>query len=83
MKLERKKMVELSQLLIENKILEIKKDPLAFWDVASSLDPTIIESKQAGEINTNFNGYQYDVSYKECGVNQCTINFKIKTYIFS
>ncbi|HPT66318.1 MAG TPA: hypothetical protein PK257_03360 [Candidatus Woesebacteria bacterium] len=53
---ERQKAVELSQLLIENKILESKNDPTAFWNGGYSSD-----DKPVTDFGDDFDGYQYSI----------------------
>jgi len=80
MKLERKKMVELSQLLIEQKILEIKNNPLVFWDeTVISFDEAENKDKDASEVNPSFSAYTYDVGYSSCDKDQCNIIFTVKS----
>jgi len=71
---EREKAVELSQVLIENKVLEIKNDPLTFWNSANSLDGITEVNKTID----GFTGYLYDVEYKSCNNNSCNIVFSVR-----
>lgn len=73
---ERQKAVEFSQLLIETKVLEIKNDPVNFWNNLSNLSDQ--ENKNAESINSNFSGYLYNVEYKNCVTSNCTIIFTVK-----
>ncbi len=58
---ERQKAVELSQLLMENKVLEMEYDPLIFWNTATN---KIVEDQEGEDINSNFSGYLYDVEFE-------------------
>lgn len=69
--LERKKAIDLSQKLIENKILEIKTDSSDFWNGIGRQDKN-------NQSYPNFDGYLYDVEYKNCGSNSCNVVFTIK-----
>ena len=69
--LERQKAVELSQLLIEKKTLEIKENKQVFWEGLGSL------TNKTGTIEPNFPGYNYDISYNGCGGNSCKVIFTV------
>lgn len=68
--LERQKAVELSQRLIEDQTLNIKKDP-SFWSNLSSL------TDKSGQTDPNFPDYTYDVGYSGCVDPNCKISFSI------
>lgn len=69
--LERKKAIDLSQKLIENKILEIKTDSSDFWNGIDREDKN-------DQLYPNFDGYLYDVEYKNCDSDSCNVVFTIK-----
>lgn len=67
---ERQKAIQLSQLLIENKVVEVKNDMLSFWN-----------SEHVGGVGvtkTDFSGYLYDVEYSDCDSDSCKIIFTVK-----
>lgn len=68
---ERQKAIELSQLLIDNKVLEIKNDPLGFWNVSHSGVPYPNES------DPDFPNYFYNIGYSNCNNQACDITFTI------
>jgi len=70
---ERQKAIQLSQLLIENKVVEIKNGFLVFWNAPSHND-TI------GQTNVAFTGYFYDTTYdNSCNNNSsCKIIFTVR-----
>lgn len=72
MTFERQKAVELSQLLIEDKVLEIKNNSAIFWDGD--------KSNQSDKTYTGFDGYLYDVEYENgnCDTQKCNIIFTVK-----
>lgn len=71
---EREKAVELSQKLIEDKVLEIKKDPLNFWNGT--------KQNQTNQTDGDFNRYSYDVQYGDdsrvCNDKNCVVIFTVK-----
>lgn len=73
---ERQKAIELSQLLIEDRInfFKDKDSMLTFWNDASGLDNTT----ETNKTRTDFPGYFYDVKYVDCSSNSCKIVFVIK-----
>ncbi len=73
--LERNRAVELSQLLIEKKVLEIKKD-FSFWESVSDFDSTT--GNNGSSIDSKFSRYTYDMQYKDCDVNSCKVIFTIR-----
>lgn len=68
---ERQKAIQLSQLLIENKVVEIKNDPLVFWNALNHNNVT-------DQTNVDFTGYLYDVEYSDCDSKSCKIIFTVK-----
>lgn len=72
--MERQKAIELSQTLIENQILTIKNDPAAFWGNAASLN----DMQSSSITNPNYPNYTYNIFYKNCDDQRCTIRFDIK-----
>jgi len=76
--LEREKAVELSQILIENKVLEIKNNSFIFWNGASDLDGQVISNNNGSNINSKFTDYLYDVEYKNCNSESCNIVFIVR-----
>jgi hypothetical protein len=71
MAFERQKAVELSQLLIEGKILETKNN--VFW---SETTPYRVDF---GSTNPNFSDYTYDVGYSGCNnIQTCNIIFTVR-----
>jgi len=71
---ERGKAVELSQMLIENKVLEIKNDGNNFWNSANGLNGTT----KSNETRSDFPGYSYDTEYIDCNSGNCKIIFTVK-----
>jgi len=73
---ERQKAIELSQLLIEDRINSFKDNDsmLNFWNSASSLDNTTVTNND----RDGFPGFVYDVKYVDCSSNSCKIVFIIK-----
>ena len=72
---QRQKAVELSQLLIEDKISEIKDDPSTFWN---SAEDHVFNSENAGNFGEDFVGYTYVLEQKNCNDhNSCDIIFNI------
>ncbi|MFA7676210.1 MAG: hypothetical protein WCY28_02255 [Candidatus Shapirobacteria bacterium] len=70
--LERQKAIDLSQLLIEKKTLEIKENKKTFWDNATSL------TNEVGVIEPNFPEYNYDIDYDGgCNALNCKIIFTV------
>jgi len=67
---ERQKATQLSQLLIENKVVEIKNDLLSFWSSVHEDETNLVEA--------DFSGYLYDVKYEDCNSNSCKIIFTVK-----
>jgi len=67
---DRQKAVELSQSLIENKILEIKNDPLSFWNGAVALNGTSSPAVTQGV-------YSYTIAYSSCTATSCNITFNL------
>ncbi|MDD2483193.1 MAG: hypothetical protein PHE32_01630 [Candidatus Shapirobacteria bacterium] len=68
---ERQKAVELSQLLIEYKILESKSDSFSFWNGGSYG----INNKDFG---SDFSGYSYTINHDSgCNDQNCKITFTI------
>jgi len=69
---ERQKAIELSQLLIENKVLESKNDQINFWNGGYSNDDKPVSD--FGE----FSGYQYTInSNPSCNDQSCNLTFTI------
>ncbi|MFA6185251.1 MAG: hypothetical protein WCT51_00020 [Candidatus Shapirobacteria bacterium] len=69
---ERQKAIELSQLLIEDKVNYFKDENniLSFWNAPSHTNIT-------NQSNTDFSGYSYDTTYDNCDNNSCKIIFTI------
>jgi hypothetical protein len=73
MAFERQKAIELSQLLIENKVLESKNDQTVFWNGGYSND-----DKPVSDFG-DFSGYQYTVdSDPSCNNQSCKLIFTVK-----
>jgi len=72
MAFERQKAVELSQLLIENKVLESKNDQTVFWNGSKT------NQSNQSYVGAVFDGYLYDVEYEDCGSISCKIIFTVK-----
>ena len=72
--LERQKAVELSQLLIEKQILDIKNDTLGFWDGTK----TNSTNNQGFSIGSGFINYSYDIVYSGCNNQACNVIFTVK-----
>jgi hypothetical protein len=73
---ERQKAIELSQLLIEDKVNYFKDENniLSFWNSANGLNNTT----ESNNTRSGFLGYSYDVKYLDCNSNSCKIVFVIK-----
>lgn len=71
---ERQKAVELSQLLIEKQILDIKNDTLGFWDGAKNNSI----NNQGSNIGSGFIDYNYDIVYSDCNNQSCNVIFTVK-----
>jgi len=71
---ERQKAIELSQLLIEDKVNYFKDENnmLSFWNNISGL------TNESNRTRNGFPGYLYDVNYDNCNSNSCNIIFAIK-----
>ncbi|MDD4784935.1 MAG: hypothetical protein PHH12_00550 [Candidatus Shapirobacteria bacterium] len=69
---ERQKGVELSQLLIENKILESKNNLVAFWNGGYSDD-----SKPVTDFG-DFSGYSYNIVADGCSSQKCNLIFNVQ-----
>lgn len=71
---ERQKAIELSQLLIEDKVNYFKDENnmLNFWNNISGL------TDESNIPRNGFSGYLYDVNYDNCNSNSCNIIFTIK-----
>lgn len=71
---ERQKAVELSQLLIEYKILESKNDPSGFWNDGSYG----INTKPVSDFGSDFSGYSYTINHDiGCNNQSCKMIFTI------
>ena len=70
---ERQKAIELSQLLIENKVLESKNDQTTFWNGGYSND-----DKSVSDFG-DFSGYQYSINPNpSCNNQSCNLIFTVK-----
>lgn len=71
---ERQRAIELSQLLIEDKVDYFKDENnmLSFWNNISGL------TDESNITRSGFSGYLYDVNYDNCNSNSCNIIFTIK-----
>lgn len=72
MAFERQKAVELSQLLIEDKVLESKNNLSAFWGGGYSSD-----SKPVSSFG-DFSGYSYSIEANGCDTQKCNLIFNIE-----
>jgi hypothetical protein len=70
MAFERQRAIELSQLLIENKISYIKNTP-TFWDNIGSL------TDQHSGSNSDFPSYLYNIHYVNCNNTNCKMIFTV------
>lgn len=73
---ERQKAIELSQLLIEDKVNYFKDENniISFWNSANGLNNTT----ESNNTRSGFLGYSYDVKYLDCNSNSCKIVFVVK-----
>ncbi len=67
---ERQKAIQLSQLLIETKVVEVKNDMLTFWNSG--------HENKINQSEIGFDGYLYDVRYESCDTYSCKIIFTVK-----
>jgi len=72
MTFERQKATELSQLLIEDKILESKNNFFDFWEGNYGDDSKPVSSYG------DFSGYEYSIETDNCDNQKCNLKFEIR-----